>query len=541
MASTLVIDHSGQMPAPAPAVPGARPGGRIALLADAPPEHLDPQQVYIGTTLAVAIPFFHRTLTGYVESPDGGLTLVGDLATNAGQTTDGGKTWTYILRPGVSFEDGTPVTAQAVAHAVARSFSEFGHYGPQFLQEILDPGRSYQGPYETGEPAPGVHTPDERTIVFTLPQPHPEFPFLAAMTTTTPVDPRHDTRERYETTWLSTGPYRVRERTSERIVLEQNPHWDPASDPIRRRNVEEIDWQFGVDRRAQTTRLLAPSAKDSFAVATTDVAQEDIEQVESDPELMRRVLAGPTTYLQYIFINTKRVPALAIRRALNYAFDRQAYIEAAGGASAAEPSTTILAPLIPGYRHHDTYPAGPAGDPARAAELMAGEDVPELSYAFPDIAPLRKIAPVVKRALERAGFLIRLAPLDKAAYYSIVGRRDTDQDLIWGVWGPDFPDAAGVMEVLFRGDRIAEVGNMNLSYFDDPGITARLDRLAREPDRDAASAEYAAIDQELMAEHAPLIPVFYKRQFSMYGPRVEGLFLSSLYSFPNLTHVHVSD
>jgi peptide/nickel transport system substrate-binding protein len=252
------------------------------------------------------------------------------------------------------------------------------------------------------------------------------------------------------------------------------------------------------------------------------------------------VLSGPTAYVQYIYINTRRVTDLTVRRALNYAFDRAAYIAAAGGASAADPGSTILAPLIPGHRLYDAYRAGPAGDPARAAELIAGLDVPELRYGFPDIAPLRQIAPVVKESLERAGFRIALTPLDKTAYYSTVGRRDTDMDLIWGVWGPDFPDAAGVLDVLFRGDRIAEVGNMNLSYFDDPAINARLDRLAKEPDRVAAAAEYAAIDEELMTEHAPLIPVFYKRQFSLHGPTVDGLFLSSLYSFPHLTRVHVT-
>ncbi|MER7845960.1 ABC transporter substrate-binding protein [Kitasatospora sp. NPDC096077] len=537
----LVIDHQGAATAPASEVPGARRGGSVTLLADAPPEHMDPAQTYIGTTLAVATAFFHRALTGYVEDPDNGvLTLVGDLATDAGRTLDGGLTWTYTLRDGLAFEDGTPISSADVAHAVARSFSELGDYGPQFIQRALDPERTYRGPGQDGRPAPGVTTPDARTIVFRLSEPYPDFPFFAATTTTTPVPADRAPGAEYETTWLSTGPYRRKEeQPGEYILLERNPHWSPASDPIRRQYVDEVRWEFGVDRTAQTERLAEPTEADATSIATTDVAPADILAIQVDPRKLERVLDGPTAYAMYVYINTQRVPDPDVRRALIYAFDRDSYVEAAGGPAAAEPATTILAPLLPGYRPYDAYPTGPNGDPEKAKQLLAGKEVPKLRYAFQDIAPLRKLAPVVKTGLERAGFEIELVPVDRAAYYSTVGRRDTDVDLIWGVWGPDFPDPAGVMDVLFRGDRLAETGNMNLSYFDDPEISRRLAALGKETDRSAAAQGYAELDREIMTEHAPLIPVFYKRQFSLVGPQVGGLFISSLYSFPNLTRVHV--
>ncbi|GAA3055837.1 ABC transporter substrate-binding protein [Kitasatospora albolonga] len=537
----LVIDHQGVVTAPAPEVPGARPGGTVTLLADAPPEHMDPAQTYIGTTLAVATALFHRSLTGYVEDPEGGvLTLVGDLATNAGRTDDGGLTWTYTLREGLAFSDGTPIGSADVAHAVARSFSELGDYGPQFIQRALDPERTYRGPGPDGRPAPGVTTPDDRTIVFRLAEPYPDFPFFAATTTTTPVPADRAPGAEYETEWLSTGPYRRGESVpGEYFVLERNPHWSPATDPIRRQYVDRIRWEFGVDRTAQTRRLAEPDADDATSIATTDVAPADILSVQIDPEKLSRVLDGPTPYAQYVYINTQRVTDLDVRRALIYAFDRESYVEAAGGSAAAEPATTVLAPMMPGHQPYDAYPAGPNGDVERAKRLIEGKEVPVLRYAFQDIAPLRKLAPVVKTALERAGFRIELVPVDRAAYYSTVGRRDTDVDLIWGVWGPDFPDPAGVMDVLFRGDRITATGNMNLSYFDVPDISRRLAELGKETDRAAAAAGYAEIDREIMTDHAPLIPVFYKRQFSLVGPEVGGLFVSALYSFPNLTRVHV--
>ena len=543
MSHQFEIDHLGESPTPAPAVPGARRGGRVTLLADAPPEHVDPTQMYIGTTLGVATGIFHRTLTGYLESPDGGTRkLVGDLATDTGVTTDGGRTWTYTLRTGLKFSDGTPITSYDVAHAVARSFSSNGVYGPQFIQQALDPERTYQGPYQDGTPAPGVTTPDARTIVFSLAEPHPGFPFLATTTTTTPVPADRDTRDGYETSWLATGPYRVRDFVpNDHYLLERNPHWDPASDPIRSQYPDEIRWEFGVARQQQTDRLLEPNAADALAVATFDVAEDRVAQVAADPELLRRVIAGPTAYLQYVYINTRRVTDVDVRRALNYAFDRGTCVDLAGGEAGAQPGTTVLAPMVPGYRHHDVYPGGPNGDPVKAKELIADKELRPLVFAYPDTDPNRPVAPAVKEALERAGFEIVLRPVDKAAFYSLMGNPDNDCDLIYGVWGPDFPDASGVFDVLFRGDRITGGGNMNLSYFDDAAITEEIARLGQEPDRAAVADGYAELDRRLMAEHAPVIPVYYKRQFTLFGPRVGGLFLSAQYFVPNLTRVHVLD
>jgi len=537
----LEVDTRGETPTPAPDVPHARRGGQITLLADAPPEHLDPAQTYIGTTLAVALALFHRTLTGYLEDPDGGpRRLVGDLATNAGRTDDGGRTWTYVLRDGLQFADGTPITSRDVAHAIARSFSTGGSDGPQFIQQALDPERIYRGPYVDGVPAPGVSTPDERTIVFCLPEARPEFPFLATTTTTTPVPPDRDTREHYESTWLATGPYRVREQVvGEHLVLERNPFWNPASDPIRRAYVDEIRWQFGVDRATQTARLIAPAADDETAIATFDVAHDQMQRVLATPELLRRVIAGPTAYLQYVYINTRRVRDVEVRQALNYAFDRGTCVQLVGGIAAAEPATTILAPSVPGYRPHDVFPSGPNGDPLRARELLVGKDIVPLTFAYPDTAANVPVAQSVKTALESAGFEIVLKPVDKSAFYSRMGCADNDADLIFGIWGPDFPDASGVFDVLFRGDRLNHSGNMNLSYFDEASITARIDRLSREPDRVAVAEQYGRLDRDLMAEHAPVIPVYYKRQFTLFGPAVGGLFLSAQYFVPNLTRVHV--
>ncbi len=101
---------------PAAAVPGAKPGGSIEVLQRDSYAHLDPAQIYVSDEGSLAT-LIHRGLTGYkTTTADGkGHEVVGDLATDSGTTTDGGKTWKYTLKDGIKFADGTPITSRTYA------------------------------------------------------------------------------------------------------------------------------------------------------------------------------------------------------------------------------------------------------------------------------------------------------------------------------------------------------------------------------------------------------------------------------------------
>jgi len=535
----IEIDTQGTSPTPAPDIPGFKTGGTLFWLELAAPEHLDPQQIYVSDALTIET-VLYRHLTNYIEDPNGGtLKLVGDLATNTGVTTDGGKTWTYTLRDGIKFDDGSPITSKDVAYGVARSFGTYGEQGPQYMQNALDPDRKYDP--TSGDLPPGVTTPDDKTIKFAFKDPHPEMPYLSAMPTTTPVPKAKDTGAKYEAEFVASGPY-MRDGTYDqttKLTLKKNTNWDPKTDPIRHQYVDKIVFDFNGGQRAQQTqRMIDDKGDDQYAVSTVNVDASLIPKVQGDPALLARTFAGPTPFTDYININTSRVKDLKVRQALNYAYDRGAHIQAIGGSAVAAPSTTIMAPVVPGWKDYDAYPSADGhGDVAKAKELLAGA-TPKLTYCFANSATQQKYAVVIQTALARAGFDIGLNPIDPSSYYTTIGNRDNTCDIMRSGWGQDYPDGDSTLNVLLNGKTIVPKGNQNYSYFNEPTINSKLDALQIEPDRAKAATAYGNLDEEIMKSFAPLIPTFSTKAFTMRGSKVHS-FVSPLYDEYNLVSAYV--
>ena len=124
-------------------------------------------------------------LLSYKPAPgNDGLTLEPSLATGLGVGTDGNKTWTYHIKSGLKFSDGTPITTADVKYAVERSnfAKDVLPNGPSYFAQYLADDTKYQGPYKDKSTAglASIETPDPTTIVFHLGQPFAEFNYLVA-------------------------------------------------------------------------------------------------------------------------------------------------------------------------------------------------------------------------------------------------------------------------------------------------------------------------------------------------------------------------
>ncbi len=540
---------------PAPEVPGAVKGGTVTAIGSTDFDDRDPQANYRGDGILVYGQLIFRALTGYYEdiAADGKITLklMGDLATSTGTTTDGCKTWSYTLRDGIKFQDGSAITSKDIAYGVSRSFDGALATGPQYVQKYLagsdDYASFYKGPFAApGTTSPGIETPDDKTLIFKLGAAHCDFPMAVALPTTIPVPKAKDTGpETYQNAMVASGPYQIESWThGEKMTLVRNTNWDPASDPLRHSYPDKwvFDWS-GTDPAIVSKRFVDDAPADQAAIQWENVPSEALPDVLNNPAAKARAVEGDTVFNIYLQINTQRVTDVDVRRALNYAYNKKAHLQVIGGEFAGKVSTTITAPTVPGYKKYDAYPAPDTGDVDKAKALLAGKTVPPLKYCFRPGTPVREqVAAATKENLERAGFQIVMTPTDATTHNTLVGRKSFQMgcDLLTYGWGQDFPSNSTVVGVLMKGGAsIQAEGNVNVSLFDNAGVNAEIDRLASEPDVAKAAEGYMALDEKIMKEFAPLIPIYYDHSFSLAGSKIGGLYLSGTWGSPSLQNVWV--
>jgi peptide/nickel transport system substrate-binding protein len=516
---------------PAAPIKGAKRGGTLYSMQEQDFEHLDPQKTYVSGDGAVR-ELIDRTLTMFRMDPRTGKELlVGDLATNTGVDVNGdAKTWRYTLKSGLKYQDGTTVTAADVAYGVARSFSPDISTGPHYIQQWLagstDYNKDYQGPYHGGADVPPGVTVKGNTITFHLKQAAPDFPYAASFGTTSPLPKSRDTNPAaLDSHPFSSGPYKVASYVRDnQLVLVRNKYWKANTDPVRHNYYDRFVALIGPSLTEQTNRLMADNGNDQYAVGYL-VPPALVGRVLSDKDLRSRTLSGYQIFVTYLYMNTQRIRDVSVRRAINYAFDKSAYLKAFGGSALGQVASTILSPTVAGYQKYDAYPTkGDHGDVAKAKKLLHGR-TPTLVYAYANNAENEKYATIVQSSLERAGFKLVLRPIDASKYYTIIGTRGNPYDIYIGGWGADWPSGSTVIGPEFDGSAIQPTGNNGPSYLNEPDINRRIHQIELEPAAKAAR-DWAALDKEIMTKYAPVVPMYYARALELTGSKVHDVALS---------------
>ncbi|WP_328479882.1 ABC transporter substrate-binding protein [Streptomyces sp. NBC_00377] len=506
---------------PAPEVPGAVKGGTIYSLDQFDMDHLDPAQIYVSTEGAITRPI-SRGLTGYKIDEKGGTTLVGDAATDPGTMKDGGKTWTFTLKDGLKWEDGTEVTAADARHTYERLFATFVTEGPRYVQDFLEGGDKYKGPYE-GKSLASIEV-DGKNITFRLKEPRTDFNYTLAMPGYGLVAKAKDTKEKYDKQPFSCGPYRIESRSiGKSMTYVRNEHWDPKTDSIRNAYPDKFVFQFGFELLASTDRYIADSGNDKYAMSIfNEVAPERIAQVLTNATLKKRVLTQVDTVTYYWPINMTRIKDLKVRQAINYAWPHQQLQTIRGGASTSELATTILSPVTPGYTKFDLYGVDkkPGGDAAKAKALLkeAGKVGQKLVIAYQQSDNAVKSAVAIKNALEEAGFTVVNKQVDKSTFYTQIGKIDNDFDLFAAGWSPDWPGGYSVFYPCWSGKNIGD-GRSNYAQLNDPTINKAIDAAAKVADVKEANKAWGNIDRMIM-EQAAVVPDYHSIRNWMHGSKV---------------------
>jgi peptide/nickel transport system substrate-binding protein len=519
----------------------AEQGGTLHLLSTSKEISLDPAKSQnLGTS---TIHLVLRGLTSWKTSPDKAAEIVPDLATDTGKASDGGKTWTYTLKPGLKYADGSPIVAADIKYGVERSFAPELSGGLGYHKALLVGGDKYTGPYK-GKELASIETPDDSTIVFKLSKSFGDWPWIVSMPAFSPVPKKADTDPaHYGEKPVASGPYQVKSYApGSKLELERNPNWDKASDPARTGLPDSIVFDMGLQADVVNQRLIADSGDDKFAATTgTSVPAALIPRVTGDPAVKARLATSPSGALEYLAMNNKR-PGLAnpaVRKAIQYAVDKQAVQVAEGGPEyGGEIATTLITPGMDGYSKYDLYPAPPAGDPEKAKSMLAAAGVKNLSLVIAADADNTKSAEAIQQGLKRAGITVTIKPYDSATLTDVVTGPKGDYDLAVSSWLPDFPSAIGNIQPLFASSEIGN-GGYNLSRYSNPKVDSAIAAATGEADPAKAAAQWGALDKQILAD-SPLVPLIYARNAFLHGSKVQNFYLPPYPPYPNTLIVGLS-
>jgi YVTN family beta-propeller protein len=510
---------------------GRHRGGTLRLVATQTFDTIDPAfqetQTLAFTRLA------YDTLVTFEQAPGAaGLRLVPDLAIAIPTPTRAGTTYAFRLRPGIRYSDGRPLRAQDFRRAIERLF-RVGSPGATYYSGIVGADACARRP-PACDLSSGIETDDAAgTALFHLRTADPDFLFkLTVIGFSVPVPAGTPNRPLRSTPLPGTGPYAIVRARERDVRFERNRffrEWSHAAQPDG--NPDAIEWHI---------------------VSSLNDAVDAVERGAADwmlglipPDRLRRLQlsrpaqlhTAPQFVVEFAPLDAHRPPFddVRVRRALNYAVDRQKIVRMYGGAAVATPLCQPLPPGFPGYRRYCPYTVDPRADgrwigpdlvAARrlvAASGTSGSRIDVWGTTDSTAVP-RELPAYVAGVLRSLGYRVRLHRVASPALSTI---RERIQLSVDGDWAPDYPAPSSYLPGFF-GCR----GGFSNGYVCDPALV-RLMRHAtalqlRDPRR--AAALWSRIDHEI-ADGAYWLPTVSLRAPEIVSRRVRNYEHNPLWGF----------
>ena len=521
--------------------PKASKGGTLYELTDQPMVELDPAKSQnLGTT---TIHLFQRSLTTWKESPGQSPTVVGDLATDAGTSSDGGRVWTYHLKSGLEYSNGKPIVAQDVKYDLERSFDASLSGGLNYHKTLLIGGDTYKGPF-AGKHLDSIQTPNDTTIVFHLNKPFGDWPWIASMPAFAPVPKASDPDPaNYGKHPVFSGPYMTQTiQQGKQIVAVRNPHWN--NDSVRSGQASKYIIEMGLSDSTANNRIITDQGNDQNAFSYVSLQASLLNKVQSTPSVKSRMVTGSGA-LTYLAMNVKRGPLanVKVRQALQYAVDKKSVQIAAGGPIiGGDIASTLITPGLNGYQKYDLYPTGDQGDVTKAKDLLKQAGYPKgfglKMLVASDVDTTVAESEAIQAALKRVGIKVTLKQEDSNAWTEDATQGKGDYDLTVSSWLADYPSAAGAIQPLFGGDQIGN-GGYNISRYNVPAVNTAIAAATGETDEAKAGAQWAALDKKIMGD-APIVPLLYAKNAFLRGSKVANFYLPPYPPYPNTLIVGLS-
>ena len=422
-------------------------GGVLTFAAGSDPDSLDPQNTQSNPGEQV-----NRMMYDNLVRFNAKMQIEPALAQSWTQSPDG-LTWTFKLRKGVRFHDGSPFDAKAVKY---------------FFDRVLGDEKPFKASLYTPF-VQGAQVLDDNTVRVTLKQPFAAFLFRLAHSAGAIVSPAAHQKwgKDFALHPVGTGPFKFVEWIKgDRVVVERSDaYWGgrPLLDRVVVKTVKE-----------DSARVLMLESGDADLII--NITPEDIPRLRKDPRFV--IESIPTARALFITINVKKKPFddVRVRRALNHAVNREAIVKSIYQGNA-EVIPGIVAPLQNGYAKLSGY----AYDSKKAKELLAQAGVPALKVKLwsPKGRYVKdfELAQAVQQDLAAVGIEATLSTMEWGAYLSATKTpaEQTDRELFLLGWSPSTGEAHWGTFPLLHSSQQAPKGD-NRGFFASKALDDAMDK-----------------------------------------------------------------
>ena len=535
---------------PAPEVAGAKKGGTLTVSYSTAPADMDPSAQFYQDSGAIMTRLTQRSLTSFVNR-NGKQVLVPDLATDLGQVSADGLTWTFTLKDGIKYSDGSAVVADDIAYAVKRSFA-FTDTGPTYQVDFLKDGAKYEGPWDNpetenpfGDTFAGVEAQGNK-VIFHLEKRWETLPYFATFTQVSPIPKAKETKNRdYGNTALSTGPYMIKSFTQgTELTLVRNPNWDAKTDPARTAYVDSYAFKFGQDSIKVQQGILASNGPDATTLNWDGIDASLADQVTGAKS--SQFINGQSSCVVAVNMDSRKIP-LEVRKAIAVAYPFDDINKAAGATPLSQtPASTLIPPQIPGWLDYKLpgLTGTGNGDPVKAKEMLkaAGKEGFELVYYYTNDDPsnvAQQVNQVRKTKLQEAGFTVKDLGVPNKERRTLIAKLDGPHNMLQspGGWCFDWPSADSIFPPMVSSTQI-KGGGTNWGNLSDAKIDAEMERILKLSIADQGP-EWGKFDKRIMETYLPAIPYYYDRSNLLFGTKVKNVINDPNHGMPVLDAIWV--
>jgi peptide/nickel transport system substrate-binding protein len=497
---------------------GGGGGGGEIKIGTVGPDNADPVMFLTNQALQPYQLVYIPLLSYAHEEGTAGSELIPGLAEEIPEPTNNGRTYSFQLRDGLEYSDGTPVRASDFKNTIKRLLVLGSPWSSFYLP--IEGVEEFQAKGNFNADIPGIE-PNDQTgeITVNLTEPDTKLLHALAQPYASPTPAAKSPAKSLKQPPPGTGPYTIEVIDfSEEWILRRNRNWQ---------GIEGIP-----DGNFDTIRLVV---SDSVPRMTQDVIRGDLDFMTEDPtgdqlsEVRERYadryseqVTVPNTYYFSLNITVPPFDNQQAREAVNYAMDSRALARIFGGRL--EPGCNFIPPGMVGHEELDCKYGDPAGEPdlERARQLVqeSGTDGAQVTVWTNNKDPRPAIADYLRDTLNEIGYEADTKVLDQQVYFETVGVERTKAQTAFTNWYQDYPHPGDFIEVLLSSRALQSEITTNFGFVSDPVLDRRLDAIRGQTPEEAAD-EWAALDDYVVNEKSYVVPYGVEESSQFFSERMD--------------------